>query len=55
MKEIWEKKWLSWRGRCGAYAKNYGKDETLIRMNRIRWHYWSLYSVALFGKIVDEI
>ena len=54
MKEVWKQKWMSWRGRCGAYAKHKGKDKTLERMNRIRFHYWALYSICLFGKIVDE-
>jgi|15BtaG_2_1085339.scaffolds.fasta_scaffold01272_3 hypothetical protein len=53
-KEI-ERKYLSWRGRCGAYAKHNGKDATLIRMNAIRQGYWSMYSVLMFGEVVPEI
>ena len=38
---IW-KKYKSWRGRCGAYAKHHGLDDRLKRMNVIRSFYWEM-------------
>lgn len=43
MRDSFQKKYLSWRGRCGAYAKHYGHDERLKRMNAIRKFYWAMY------------
>jgi len=36
------KKFLSWRGKCGAYAKANGYDDKLKRMNKIRDTYLEL-------------
>jgi len=36
------KKFLSWQGRCGAYAKKYGYDEKLKRMNKIKDEYFKM-------------
>jgi len=43
MREVFEKKYWSWRGRCGAYAKHHGYDDKLKRMNYVRSFYWEMY------------
>ena len=54
MKETWAKKYYSWRGKCGAYAKHKGIDKNLKRMNSIRLHYWELYCLSTFGRVIKE-
>lgn len=51
---IW-KKYKSWRGKCGARAKHYGKDTKLLRMNKIRTEYWNRYCLINFGKLIPEL
>jgi hypothetical protein len=42
MRDLFQKKYWSWRGRCGAYAKHHGLDDRLKRMNAIRMFYWEM-------------
>ena len=42
MRDLFQKKYWSWKGRCGAYAKHYGYDDRLKRMNAIRKFYWKM-------------